>query len=741
MSTNRFRGGFRASKQERLPILAAACFVLISLGATGTQGGDSTPSGITLAAPAVVGLTSSESDSCRAVLAEALKWGFPDLAGAEVVVMSLKIKDDQRVGFRWLHLHLADGSWLGAGRVPLAEGDVISTGQVLRPAKEPSGDSFMAISRLSDPDKARYEANAITGPMTQATMAFFDRGANVESLCALAWWLSGADPQGRALVALSVKAAATQGDTMVCLPSFTRIGEQDHGLVEVPGMAICVRRIVVRWYMDRLIDARNAEEGDRWVLAARAMLSEGDRPAWLPLIDRLRQRIDIAPVAPKGANLAARLASWEVQSGDLAMGRQPNREAVPATVDDTASLIGLLGDHGPARWICSDVPMTLGDVALYALNEAWRFDWRWISLGDAHAAACFPVKDDQGGRGDEWRLVETNWTDSARSVVSSSLATWWSHQDPADRNAPLLAALHQAPLVVWDEIIGHQEIGRLNGGIGDGIASLLAQIKPPIPNEPAARDAVTTVMRIALYFPAHPGITAALARWPAAGWLDNLAIMRAGLAGQEERLDRLFQEAFAHPAPRSFDNSDPWDGVASPWRNLGLIAHRPTPARLDMLRAVLGGEVTRAVHLLYWVGFEDYPLMRSFIMKDLPISGSGPLRSRIPAQLALDALEDHRRLNDDAVTQLFELNLSWGGSQISLSECKDPRVCDYVAARLLGSSAFGDTWRPPDVGHWKAYLSRPSAARDADLAKIRPALAAVVQRLLAAEPTKGAADF
>src|SRR5271154_901295 len=110
MSTNRFRGGFRASKQERLPILAAACFVLISLGATGTQGGDSTPSGITLAAPAVVGLTSSESDSCRAVLAEALKWGFPDLAGAEVVVMSLKIKDDQRVGFRWLHLHLADGS-------------------------------------------------------------------------------------------------------------------------------------------------------------------------------------------------------------------------------------------------------------------------------------------------------------------------------------------------------------------------------------------------------------------------------------------------------------------------------------------------------------------------------------------------------------------------------------------------------------------------------------------------------
>ena len=739
--SNRCRGGFRASKQTWLPNLAAACYVLISLGSTGLQGADSTPPAIAVTAPAVVGLTSNEADSCRAVLAEALKWGFPNLEGAHVVEMSIKIKDDQRVGFQSLHLHLADGSWLGAGRVPLAEGDVISTGLVLQPAKEPASDSFMAIRRLSDADKARYEANAITEPLSQAAMWSDDHWANVEAMCALAWWCAGADPQGRSVVALCLKTVACQRDVAAIFPSNYRGGEQDHDLVLVPDLATIVRRITARWFMDRLIDARNTEEGDRWALAARAMLAVGDRPTWMPLIDRLRRRLGIAAVVPKEADLATRLASWEDQSGDLAMGRFPNKVPIPATVDDTASLIGLLGDPRPSRWVYANLPMTLGDVALNALNEIWKFDWRWIALGDARAAACFPVQDDKGGRGDEWRLVETNWTDAARLAVSASLATWWSHHDPADLNAPLLAALHQTPLLDWDVIIGHQDGGRLNGGIGDGVANLLTQTVPPRPDEPGARDVVTSIMRLALYFPAHSGITASLARWPVADWLGNLAIMRAGLAGEEERLDRMFQEAFSRPPPNSLNDSRAWDRAASPWCNLGLIAHRPTPVRLDMLRTVLGGEVTRAVHLLYWVGFEDYPFMGTFMMKDLPIPGSGHVRSRIPAQLALGALEDRRELSAAIVKQLFDLNLSWGGTQIALFDCKGPRVCDDVAARLLRSSAFGESWQPSEVGYATDYLSRPSAVRDADLAKIRTALASVVQNLLAAEPAKGAADF
>lgn len=677
------------------------------------------------------GMTADEARACTAVLVQARALGLPDLHGAQVV--SAHLRGAGRSSWYGLHLHLADGTWLADGFLPLAAAQVTESGPPVTPAARSRPGMSQVLSRLVGPDQDRYLANAVvTSDLEQ------EHGLG---MAALAWWSGGADPTGMSVVDACLLEAAGQGQTACIFPTDGyRGGADTSGTAEVPDLAIGVRRILARWFCDQLALATTVPEAARWAGAARAILVAADHPAWEVLIGRLQQRVAIPLVVAPTADLPARLASWGEELNESRTGRWSQPGPPPATRADSAALIALLADPRPSRWVLSGIPMTLGDVALRALNQRWGFDWRWIVLSDPQVGSCFPATHaSRAEADDQWRLVSANWTDQARVAVAQALQAWWTLTGSHSAAAPVLAALDRAPLQVWPDILPTMPRELLDGAAAGVVARRLAQ-QPGVDDRIVGTD---VLVMAALAFPSDPQLSAVLAAWPSSTVLRTIAIMRAGVAGDDARLDRWFAGPLAGrglPPPTDRGNETPEERLSA-WMNLGLIVYRPTPARLAALRATLNGDLHRpsTLWLLSCVGCRYYPLTSH--LEELLCQSDEERAACIPAQLALDGLSDTREIPAASVALLVQLSRMSFGDAEDLSHCPQPRVCDQVGARLLSwAHHFNRSWNPPLIHQDDAFLAEPPSQRDRDLLALKvsflPIIAASLGRMTATAPQR-----
>jgi hypothetical protein len=662
------------------------------------------------------GLTPEEATAITAALAQARSFGFPDLTGAKVIVGLLPSTDGEWYG---AHIRLASGSWLADGIHPVEH---VDSGQLPNWVL-PLENEMSWQRRLPAADRAR---------LGQPNLGQLENVSDDVVLPALAWWQSGEDKDGHSLIAAVMREAVRRhdvADAWNIIPG--RGGEERGALVALPPIPDGVRRSLARWFREQLVWPHDAAAATHAVTAITALLAPGDQSAWEPIIALLRARLDLPASAPTGADLAARLQSWKDSVADQ-HGHWPDPAPVPAIRADTAALMALLDDARPTRRVeAFALPHTLGDMALEALCELWHVDWRWLVVDDPLVAAILPPSDHlaepdlRTDLGDEWVWSQTAWTPERRAAITAALARWWKAHGTAGES-PTISAFRTLPFAMWAETLDSLPATEMaDVRLGDVLAARLQTIAPLDPDGRMQHDAILGLLAAAIRFPAHPGLTAALAAWPAAPWLAGVAAIRSEYAGDAASFDRWLSAGFAHSLPPRHIDFDHLD--ATPWGCIGLWAHHPTAHRLESLRTMLKGSVDdpRMIYVLLHVG----STLWSWSL-DLRHDGHSDFRSRraqaIPCALALDCLRDQRLLGAATRAQLVQWSETQDLADLARKVPADARVCDWVAARLLSEDTVLPT-NPHDANDALTFLAAPLAKRDASIVHL---IQAVEQQVL-----------
>ena len=653
-------------------------------------------------------LTADEASAITAALAEARALGFPDLAGAKVFVGELPSNDGAWYG---VHLRLASGSWLANGTHAVDQADAGANPDWLVPQ---DAGPMRAAHRMPRADQAR---------LGRVNLDRISEYGTDLVLPALAWWLSGDDRDGGGILAAVMSEALRRHDianTWSIAPGSR--GEDRGALVAVPSIPDGVRRSLARWFREQLVWAADAVAADHALAAIRTLLPPHDRPAWEGILTLLRARMDLPQSAPPGADLAVRLQCWKDTILDR-QGRWRDTPPVPATRGDTAALVGLLDDPRPTRRVeAHALPRPLGDMALDALCALWHVDWRWLVVDDPAVAAILPPRDPgedpdlRTDLGDAWLWSQTAWTPERRTVIIAALTRWW-HEHGAAGESPIISAVRSLPVNLWAETLAQLSATDIaDAHLGDALAARLRAFPPPDPDGRMQQYAVQGVIAAAIRFPAHAGLSAALASWPASSWLAAVAAVRNEFAGDAAAFDRWLTAGMAHSVPPRRPRYS--DGHLSPWGCFGLWAHHPTAPRLDALRRLLAGDIdnVRTLWVMWRVGSEDW-------MEDLDPSQQGHsdiLSHRaqaIPCALALDGLRDKRPLSATARLQLAKWSEWHDMAELAKHLPDDARVCDWVAVRVqyYGTVLLTD---PRSSNDGMTFLAAPIAQRDATIVRL-----------------------
>jgi hypothetical protein len=674
-------------------------------------------------------LTAEERVACMAALAEAHALGFPALTGASVTKEPLTLRTGGEL--YGVNIRLADGSWLVDECIPMPQDAIVGDAPACTPSHGGRDARFRRLQRLPPEAQTRLSRTSNLGELIDYTQEL--------GLVAVAWWESGLDPEGEAIVATVLRNATTDQDHGTHLGSGSGRGKSNislAGIVTVPDIGSGLRRILSAWFRARLASAANDDEADRWSHAASAITAPGDRPLLQPLIDRLRRRADLPSAIDSNAPLADRLMSWKGHEIDHATGAYVQAPAVPAQRSDTDALVALLDDDRASRWVDSNwTPRTVGDNALRALNELWNVDWRWLTIEDPAVKDLLPRPGSDEGAyacGDFWIWARGSWSDAMRHAVAHSLATWWrSHRDDGPLS-PIVGSFRTMPVYDWGEIVAELRPGDRANDVADAIAARIAVMREDVERSTYQGVLIPSLVKSACLFPAHAGMTTAFAAWPHTPQIANLAMVRAGLAGDLERFDTWMMATLTSHRDLSFRTLEAygWE-MSSPWFNIGLLAYRPTAHRLEALRGVMAQDldIPGARWLLGYVGGDVFPVLRDGRWSD-------DMRNRlgaraIPAALAQTGLMDTRPVTAD---QLKE----WGGNDRVAQEerpdftsCVQVRVCDTVAARLMlcDDQSF-IAWIPAALRDSKSFLAKPVAARDQDIAQLRTLIEPVVRTML-----------
>ncbi len=645
------------------------------------------------------GLTGEEAGSIRAILQQAQELGFPDLTGAKVLAGRFPLND---TGWRGIHIQLANASWLAECVIPVAHADPGVQPDWLAP-----GDRELdIIEQLPAAARQRVAGGA--------KHAYLERGENAV-LPALSWWLSGQDPDGRALVGAVYLEAVERRDLAVpwTIPDHRQAKERG-ALLVAPSIPDGVRRSLARWFRQRMVWAVDAAAAEQAAAAARALLPAGERTLWEPLLARMRARLELPASPAAGAELVARLQSWkdtsQTDTGQWMEGRE-----VPATRTDTPALVALLADDRPTRWVSNHaLPRPVGDAALLALGEIWGVDWRWLVVDEpAVAAVLTPSLDAQRATfGDEWLWSQTAWTDERRRVIVAALQAWWRDHGAAGES-PSVAVLRVLPLSMWEEtlpLLSDAEVSQPH--FGDIVADRLRALPVTDHQKPENPEVVAGLLSAVVLQPKHAGISALLASWPTRPWIVALVEERAEFAGDAAQFDRWMQDAMEHHHPPEADYFRAL--YATPWGALGLWVHRPTATRLASLRQVLARDPKDPVMrwMLVEVGSGDWMLSRLAQRGEHELADGKKARA-IPCALALAGLADRRPL-----ARATRVSLESGAGShwnvmgdLAKNLPADARVCDWVAVRMLLNGSVLDR-EPSELGTPQEYVAAPIGDRD-----------------------------
>jgi len=589
-------------------------------------------------------LTAEEQSACLAALAEAHRLGFPDLSGAKVILSQLKFKSHAKTGY-CAHLHLADGSWLIEETVPMPQESVVDPGVEITPHEAEQTDTDKPSVYLPPQAQSRLRG--------KHRISYFSDNDSELGLAEIAWWRSGADPDGQTVVSAILRNAVSAQDRGTSLHLMGGRGNGTSvqaGEIQVPAMGTGMRRILSAWFRAQIITAKSDDEAERWKDAALAICAPEDRALVRGVVERLRQRASLSTSIDENAPLAERLMAWRGDEIDQATWTTLRAPPVPARREDTGALIDLIGDDRVCRWIDAMwTPRTIGDNALRALFDIWSIDWRWLTTEDPAVKPLLPRPPGVPGEelspyGDTWVWDRGIWTDGMRHACAASLASWWKMN--GNGNVPHIYAefFRTLPLRMWSEELGWIQQGDHSTEIGDRIAERLNAM-PPIRDELGYAGALYhSLGEAAFLLPTHAGITATLSKWPASTWLNDLQTIRAGLSGDDKRFDEWMIRTMSDK-----DEKHEWlagDDKAAfrPWLNLGLWAFRPTASRLAALRAALAQSISvpGARCIIAHLGDSDYPVLGNAQFTRDWRNHAGT--RAIPAALAQDGMKDVRTL-------------------------------------------------------------------------------------------------
>jgi hypothetical protein len=683
--------------------------------------------------PVSQSLTVEERAACLVAIADAQRLGFPELSGAKVVSCQLKFKSGATTG-NTAHIHLADGSWLIEETVPVSNASISDSANEVIPHIGEGTEVDKSSAFLPSQCQLRLRGKRL--------ISNFSNDGSELGLAAISWWKSGRDPDGQTVVSAILRNAVSGQDRGTHLHlmggrgngTSTRAGE-----VQVPDMGTGIRRILSSWFRAQIVTAKSDEEAERWKDSSLTICDPADRPLLRPVIERLRQRASLSTVIDERAPLAERLMAWRGEEIDQATWTRLRAPPLPARREDTGALIDLISDDHVCRWIDAMwTPRTVGDNALRALFDLWTIDWRWLTMEDPAVMTLLPRPpgppgEEQGPYGDTWVWDRGNWTDGMRHACAASLASWWNIHGSGNASHIYAELFRTLPLRMWSEELGWMQQGDRSAEIGDRIAERLDAM-PPIREELGYAGVLyRSLGETAFLLPTHVGITASLSKWPASTWLSDLQVIRAGLAGD----DKLF-DAWMIRTLSDKDENHEWmagndKSILRPWLNLGLLAFRPTASRLSALRAALAQSVSvpGARCIIAHLGDSDFPVLGNAQYTKDWRNHAGT--RAIPAALAQDGMKDVRALPPKYFSELHDwASLIFGNSKFpDLASCDQPRVCDWVAGRLMLCDDQSFTaWMPTPLRDAKSFLTKPVAERDKNIAQLSQLIEPFVKRML-----------
>jgi hypothetical protein len=661
-------------------------------------------------------LTPEEAQEIRAVLADAVRLGFPDLSKAKAVSGEFPHGNNNWSG---VHICLADGSWLAESVHPIP---------ALKLAEEPiwlqpiPGTSLQCFQQLPAAARGRISDALGVGPLGEIY------GDSV--LPALIWWLSGVDSTGSCVVAAVFNEAVLRHDVADTWSVTVARGGDDRGDIEtVPTIPDGVRRSVARWFRHQAVWAQNSAEVEKFITAAQHILPSTDQPTWEPMLSALRARITIPQKAAPDADLIARLQSWKSTRKDV-KGKWIRDTKVPAKRSDTDALVALLDDNRPTRWV-SDyaIPRPLGDVALEALGELWHCDWRWLVVNDPAVAAILPPRKEKNkiDRGDEWLWASTAWTAERRAIIMPAIKSWWKNRTPPTLS-PLHAIFRTLPLSNWDDVLRYlpaNESGQTE--LGDIFAERLRAITPPDLNNGMEHYIINTIMHIAVRQPQHAGIKAVLNSWAPTPWLEAIAALQAEFSGDSATFDRWMHNGL-NQQPAIARDYDP----TTPWKLVGIWVHRPTPQRLAALRKIIHGDINDprfpwlASQLGQYLWLGNWTLFPG-LGKDITRQAA----QGIPCALAQDGLNDQRIITATLRQALLKWIDGYDEHQIAKQLPHNARICDWTATILLNDGGVLDGNRGNMISQ-KEFLTLSQSKRDDVITELKEKLKPIANEKMAA---------
>ena len=667
-----------------------------------------------------------EAAACRAVLTQARKLGFPELTGSTVFT-EVTVKDYD-YPLNELHIRLADGSWLIDECIP-REAERIQVAETVVAAPPPGRRENLDLLPQLPPAMHNRIRDGVA--LLRLLDAHHECG-----LAALSWWLGGDDPGGTELLAtLGVHAALGCDDAAPLQLEFTNPclrGWPYTGARSYPEAAQGLRRLISGWFRARLAHAHDPVEAGRWALAALDILDPSDRPAAQPLIVLLEALSSMPRRSLESAPLALRLQAWSGEAEDDTTGAYRELDPVPCRRSDTPALIALLDDERPCRWWQGQwIPRRLGDNALRALGELWRFDWRDLVADDPWVAPLIRspvIAAPSYTQAWDWRMLP--WSDDLRRANAQALARWWAAHGAEGPNAPLAAYLAAVPFSSWTSLLKDAQPGELDLQVGDALALRLT---------PAAVSAATDeaflnrdwagISYAALLLPGHAGLSRRLESLPRSTLLSELCAERRFLHGDEVAFDQLMTSTLVATDTKlpDYDRTGFTSAVLS---NLGLWIYRPTPARLALLRAAIARDTSfpATTVLLAHLGGGAFPVLGEESYPNAWSHRPGALAAA--AALTATALADRRALSTQDLLALGKVGHREEQAE-GLLACPGMRVCDWIAAQLafkrwdvLPVFELGSALREVDQA-----MKQPVAVRDALIERLSTALVPVVKRL------------
>lgn len=424
------------------------------------------------AAPADL-LTREESQGVQAMVSTMVAAGFPDAAGAEVHFGTLDIAasfDPAKTPgpfpsvvpmtqnsvsgsplvtfgytFYGLHLKLADGSWIvqlsyryrpserdrmdltNGPRVDLA--NLTAASATLKPFHAET-EAAHWLDRIPPSERARLaKAMDVVVPVTFRLKLDARALAPAIGLLYRAGWpdaatatLSLADQRARNYWQIHFWAEPDGPfDPTGANPRSTEWETEwrvTHPQVDPEPPQVALRRAIFEWARNQILAESAMLSPETAAAVSRASLDPKDPQNNLARIDALLAGSRLPVVPAEGADLAARLASWEARPR-LPKMKVPQPGAPPSDPffsdfepvvvaymperKDLDFLVAMLSDERPSRFLEMSGPRTVGDNAWRALSALLKCDPRTL----AH------------------HPVDRPWTASERKAAALAVQRWW----------------------------------------------------------------------------------------------------------------------------------------------------------------------------------------------------------------------------------------------------------------------------------------------------------------------------